>query len=207
MAKLSVTLEGAILQEIPINKPRITIGRRPTNDVVLNHLAISGEHAVISTGTGNSNDSFLEDRNSTNGTQVNGQPIKRHFLQNGDIITLAKYQLKFETDTLNQTAGQGGKVKSNEPQAPAEVKHALIKVLNGSNAGKQLVLSKELTTLGTPGVQVATISRIQNQYLIRHVEGEKSALVNERAIGKNALELKQGDVIDLSGTRLMFSFS
>ena len=120
---------------------------------------------------------------------------------------MAKYQLKFETDTLNQTAGQGGKVKSNEPQAPAEVKHALIKVLNGSNAGKQLVLSKELTTLGTPGVQVATISRIQNQYLIRHVEGEKSALVNERAIGKNALELKQGDVIDLSGTRLMFSFS
>ncbi len=194
MAKLSVTLDGAILQEIALNKSRITIGRRPTNDVVLNHLAISGEHAVVTSNGNSSNDSFLEDRNSTNGTQVNGQPIKRHFLQNGDVITLARYQLKYESEA--HTA------KSAKPTIPA-----LVKVLNGSNEGKKLVLSKELTTLGTPGVQVATISRINNSYLLRHIEGLQMTLVNDNEIGKNAFELRPSDVIELSGTRLMFEFA
>ena len=194
MAKLSVTLDGAILQEIALNKSRITIGRRPTNDVVLNHLAISGEHAVVTSNGNSSNDSFLEDRNSTNGTQVNGQPIKRHFLQNGDVITLARYQLKYESEAHN--------AKSAKPTIPA-----LVKVLNGSNEGKKLVLSKELTTLGTPGVQVATISRINNSYLLRHIEGLQMTLVNDNEIGKNAFELRPSDVIELSGTRLMFEFA
>ncbi|PRC91003.1 FHA domain-containing protein [Solimicrobium silvestre] len=199
MAKISVTLEGAILQEIPINKVKITIGRRPSNDVVLNHLAISGEHAVIET---HSNDSFLEDLNSTNGTQVNGQPVKRHFLQNGDVISLAKYKLRFEMDGMHHVINS--QFPDPNPVPGASVKHAFVKVLNGSNAGRQLVLSKELTTLGTPGVQVATITRTNNTYFLTHVEGAQSTLVNDAGIGNKVRELKQGDVIDLSGTRLMF---
>jgi len=196
MAKISVTLEGAILQEIPINKPKVTIGRRPNNDVVLNHLAISGNHAVIETQL---NDCYLEDLNSTNGTQVNGQPIKRHFLQNGDIISLAKYLIKFDADSKVK-AGSG----PESSYVPPPVKPALVKVMNGPNAGKQLALSKELTTLGSPGVQVATITRTTNTYFLTHVEGANPTLVNDVAIGNKVRELKQGDVIDMSGTQLMF---
>ena len=196
MAKISVTLEGAILQEIPINKPKVTIGRRPNNDVVLNHLAISGNHAVIELQM---NDCYLEDLSSTNGTQVNGQPVRRHFLQNGDVISLAKYLIKFESDSkLNGESSQiSGTVFT-------PVKHAFVKVLNGSNAGRQLILSKELTTLGSPGVQVATITRTNNTYFLTHVEGAKPTMVNHVAIGNKVLELKQGDLIDMSGTQLMF---
>jgi len=196
MAKISVTLEGAILQEIPINKPKVTIGRRPNNDVVLNHLAISGNHAVIELQM---NDCYLEDLNSTNGTQVNGQPVRRHFLQNGDVISLAKYLIKFESDS---------KLNGESPQISGAVstpiKHAFVKVLNGSNAGRQLILSKELTTLGSPGVQVATITRTNNTYFLTHVEGGKPTMVNDISIGNMVRELKQGDVIDMSGTHLMF---
>lgn len=194
MAKISVTLEGAVLQEIAINKPRVTIGRRPSNDVVLNHLAISGNHAVIETQL---NDFYLEDLNSTNGTQVNGQPVRRHYLQNGDVISLAKYLIKFDGDAKS----------SPEPvqRAPAaQLPPALVKVLNGSNVGRQLVLSKELTTLGSPGVQVATITRTNNKYFLTHVEGSKPTLLNQNAIGNKVQELRHGDVIDLSGTHLMF---
>ena len=194
MAKISVTLEGAILQEIAINKPRVTIGRRPSNDVVLNHLAISGNHAVIETQM---NDFYLEDLNSTNGTQVNGQPVKRHYLQNGDVISLAKYLIKFDGDART---GPG-----SAPLASAvQLKPASVKVLNGGNAGRQLVLSKDLTTLGSPGVQVATITRTNNKYFLTHVEGSKPTLINQISIGNKVQELRQGDIIDLSGTHLMF---
>ena len=196
MAKLSVTLDGAILQEIPITKPKVTIGRRPGNDIVLNHLAISGNHAVIETQM---NDYYLQDLNSTNGTQVNGQPVTRHFLQNGDVIALAKYLIKFEVDfNLKDAPGSGGSVSTTP------VKYAYVKVLNGSNAGRQLVLSKELTTIGSPGVQVATIARTHGAYFLTHVEGANPTLLNEVAIEDKAKELQQGDVIDMSGTRLMF---
>lgn len=194
MAKISVTLEGAVLQEIAINKPRVTIGRRPSNDVVLNHLAISGSHAVIEIQM---SDFILEDLSSTNGTQVNGQPVKRHYLQNGDVISLAKYLIKFD--------GASIPVMVPAKQSMADpVKYAFVKVLNGSNAGRQLVLSKELTTLGSPGVQVANITRRDQQYFLTHVEGAKPTLVNQMTIGDMVQALKHGDIIDLSGTRLMF---
>ena len=80
MAKLILSMETTMLKEIPLNKERTTIGRKPHNDIQIDNLAISGEHAVVITIL---NDSFLEDLGSTNGTFVNGQSVKKHFLQNG----------------------------------------------------------------------------------------------------------------------------
>ena len=85
MAKLILSMEGLVLKEIPLVRERTTIGRKPHNDIQIDNLAISGEHAVIVTVI---NDSFLEDLDSTNGTLVNGQPVKKHFLQDGDVIEL-----------------------------------------------------------------------------------------------------------------------
>ncbi len=92
MAKLILSMDGLVLKEIPLTKERTTIGRKPHNDVQIDNLAVSGEHAVIVTIL---NDSFLEDLGSTNGTVVNGGQIKKHFLQNNDVIELGKYKLKY----------------------------------------------------------------------------------------------------------------
>src|SRR5882672_4914934 len=96
MAKLILSLDGMVIREYPLTKERTTLGRKPHNDIVIDNLAISGEHAMIMTIL---NDSFLEDLGSTNGTLVNGQPIKKHFLQNNDVVELGKYRLKYVGDS------------------------------------------------------------------------------------------------------------
>ena len=92
MAKLILSMDGLVLKEIPLVKERTTIGRKPHNDIQIDNLAVSGEHAVIVTIM---NDSFLEDLGSTNGTMVNGNTVKKHFLQGNDVIELGKYKLKY----------------------------------------------------------------------------------------------------------------
>jgi len=95
MPKLILSMDGLVLKEIPLTKERTTIGRKPHNDIQIDNLAISGEHAVI---TSILDDAFLEDRNSTNGTYVNGQPVKKCALQNNDVVELGKYRIKFIID-------------------------------------------------------------------------------------------------------------
>src|SRR5881392_1791053 len=104
MAKLILSMDGLVLKEIPLTKERTTLGRKPHNDIQIDNLAVSGEHAVIVTIL---NDSFLEDLGSTNGTVVNGNGIKKHFLQNNDVIELGKYKLKFIGEAA-PAAGAGG---------------------------------------------------------------------------------------------------
>jgi predicted component of type VI protein secretion system len=92
MAKLILSLDGQLIKEFTVSKERTTIGRKPHNDIQIDNLAVSGEHAIIMTIL---NDSFLEDLGSTNGTLVNGQPVKKHFLQSNDTIEIGKYKLKY----------------------------------------------------------------------------------------------------------------
>ena len=99
-AKLILSMDGAVLNEYPLNKERMTIGRKAHNDIVIDNLAVSGEHAAVVTIL---NDSFLEDLDSTNGLEVNGTPTKKHFLQNNDLIEIGKYKLKYINDQAGQT--------------------------------------------------------------------------------------------------------
>lgn len=106
MAKLILTLDGVPQGEFELEKELLTIGRRPNNDIHIDNLAVSGSHAVVRTIGG---DSFLEDLDSTNGTVVNGKPIKKHILQHGDLIELGKYQLKYvSVESINSAAVSGG---------------------------------------------------------------------------------------------------
>ncbi|MFN3564793.1 MAG: FHA domain-containing protein, partial [Burkholderiaceae bacterium] len=95
MPRMVLSLDGVVLREVNLSKERTTIGRRSHNDVVIDNLAVSGEHAVV---YASGSDIYLEDLGSTNGTTVNGQPIKKHLLQSGDIVEIGKYRLKFLAD-------------------------------------------------------------------------------------------------------------
>lgn len=246
MAKLIYSLEGAFLGEFPLDKERITIGRRPTNDIHIDNLAVSGLHAAIVTI---GNDSFLEDLESTNGTLVNGKPIKKHMLRHGDVIELGKYQLKYVNEAVINAAAGGSPqdfektmiirpsamkpvsaaaAQSTTPSATAqppagstpkassatvmETKPAAseplahIQVLNGPSQGKELVLSKALTTLGKPGVQVAVITRRPQGYFITHVEGQNHPVVNGVSVGAQAHPLNDHDIIELAGVKMEFFF-
>lgn len=245
MAKLILSIEGMVLKEIPLTKERTTIGRKPHNDVQIDNLAISGEHAVVISIL---NDAFLEDLHSTNGTFVNGQLISKHFLQNGDTIELGKYCLKYLSETVQSAAGQDfektmilrpGMIMPPEPApvsgtampapgtasmplatartaavaspiapppvaAPPVLPSGVIQILSGANAGKQLELTKTLTTLGKPGVLVVAIARRPHGYFMTYVEGASFPVINGNSIGTTAYSLSDHDVIELAGTRMEF---
>lgn len=313
MAKLILSLDGMVLREYPLTKERTTIGRKPHNDVVIDNLAVSGEHAMIMTIL---NDSFLEDLGSTNGTLVNGQPIKKHFLQNNDVVELGKYKLKYHSEvvaaaqpaeqdfektmvlrappiapaapdasappapvvaasapapkTLRDTvidpaqandlsttdvgkaaapapqvepavavaapaasrpapaavppstvvataAAMAGGAEVAAPAAEAPVSPAppsaapsggvgIIQILSGPSAGKELPLTKALTTLGKPGVQVAVIARRPQGYFITHVEGSTYPVLNGKSLDAQAHALSDHDVVELAGVKMEFFF-
>jgi hypothetical protein len=102
MAKLILSLENKFLNQYPLDKALTTIGRRTTNDIHIDNLAVSGEHAAISKI---GKDYYIEDLASTNGTLVNAQRIKKHFLQHADIIELGKYQIKYINEATSSNLG------------------------------------------------------------------------------------------------------
>src|SRR5437588_3119234 len=108
-------------REIPLTRERIRIGRRPDNDIPLPFPAVSGEHAVIVTIL---SDSFLEDLGSTNGTVVNGNPVKKHFLQNNDVIELGKYKLKFVGEAAPAASGEKADFEKTMVLRPSAMKAA-----------------------------------------------------------------------------------
>ena len=228
MAKLILSMDGLVLKEIALDKERLTIGRKPHNDIQIDNLAISGEHAVVVTIL---KDSFLEDLNSTNGTLVNGQPIKKHILRNNDIVELGKYRLKYmvgeaeASGDFERTAmvrpgmarvasemelapAGGSPTRSNIGLAsnatPNTLPGAAIQLLNGPNAGKELELTKTLTTLGKPGLQVAVIARRPHGYFITHVEGKQFPLLNGQALDAQAHPLGDHDVVEIAGIKMEF---
>jgi len=281
MAKLILSMDGLVLKEIPLSKERTTIGRKPHNDIQIDNLAVSGEHAVIVTILA---DSFLEDLGSTNGTFVNGKTVKKHFLQSNDVIELGKYKLKYvsevlpgaakavdfektmvlrpgamkkppapqphaaagaphgSADTMPTGVGQAagapaaaGAPKTHSdtqvgmaplagatpaaappagvttpaaaPPAPAApMRRAMLQLLSGANAGKELELTKPLTTLGKPGVQVAVITRRPQGFFITHVEGANKPTVNGKTIELQAHALNDRDLIELAGVKVEFFF-
>ena len=89
----------------------------------------------------------------------------------------------------------------------AAVKKAKLQVLSGAFAGREVELSKALTTLGRPGVQVAAITRRAEAYYIVHVDSGKDGdfpLLNGTPIGAQATKLNDNDVIQLAGVKMGF---
>src|SRR4051812_41994460 len=115
MAKLIMSLDNAVIREVPLDKERFTIGRKAHNDIQIDNLAVSGEHALIVTIL---NDSFLEDLGSTNGTLVNGNPVKKHILQTNDVIEIGKYKLKFVSEAPTGAASVADFEKTMVLRAP-----------------------------------------------------------------------------------------
>lgn len=234
MGKLVVSLDGVVIKEVQITKDKTSLGRRPYNDIVIDNLAVSGEHAVLQlVGT----DVFIEDLNSTNGTYINGKAVKKQLLAHNDTVEIGKYKIKYlleegsdyektmilrpgtplatalssaqggmssvgapssaPTPSFASTLGSG--FGSLTPQSPAS-----IKVLNGAAAGREVALTKVVTTVGKPGVQVASITKRPGGYVFAHVEGAARPTVNGNPVANDPVHLKSGDVIELAGTQMQF---
>ncbi|MFP8781130.1 FHA domain-containing protein [Hydrogenophaga sp. RWCD_12] len=203
MPKMIVSIDGVVIKEVQLTKDRTTLGRRPYNDIVIDNLAVSGEHAVMQMSGA---EVFLEDLNSTNGTYVNGKAIKKQQLQNGDTVEIGKYKIKFVHDGASDghektTVINSGAVVGAEP---AMVGNAAIRVMSGAAAGREVPLVKVVTTIGKPGVAVAAITRRPHGYVVALVEGAVKPTINGTALTTEAVNLHNGDLIELAGTQMQF---
>lgn len=224
MPKMIVSIDGVVIKEVQLTKERTTLGRRPYNDIVIDNLAVSGEHAVLDM-TGD--DVYLEDLNSTNGTYINGKAAKKQLLVHGDTIEVGKYKIKFLGETTDDgfektrlfkpssattrapAAPLAAPPSATLPAAPgaehlAGELRASIKVLSGAASGREVPLTKVVTTVGKPGVAVAAITRRQRGFVVHHVEGVGNPSLNGTPIGAEPVALKSGDLIELAGTQMQF---
>ncbi len=202
MPKITVSIDGVMVKEVPLIKDRTTIGRRPYNDIVIDNLAVSGEHAVMQMS---GSEVFLEDLNSTNGTHVNGTTIKKQALKNGDSIGIAKYTITFSGRSTAVRAEKTSAMSLGGVAATSQTwNNAAIKVMTGSAAGYEVPLIKVVTTVGKPGIAVAAITHRSTDYVIGLIEGVVKPLINGRVLGDDAVSLTHGDVIELAGIQMQF---
>lgn len=187
MSKLIISRDNQVVRQVELGERRMTIGRHPDNDIVIANGAVSARHAAI---TRSGDQAVLEDLGSSNGTFVNGRRVAQAVLAPGDRAAIATFEVEF---VAGETA----------PATPAPL--GCIEILNGASAGKTLSLLKPLTTLGSPGVLMVVISRHPEAYYIAQVQGDAVARINDDAVGATPRALRDGDLLELTGTRMRFA--
>lgn len=144
MSKLVLHEENDGTREFPLDRERITLGRKAQNDIHLDGSAVSGIHAVIITL---GSDSFLEDLNSTNGTRVNQKSVHKCVLHDGDEIKIAGYKFTFVSEVVAQNSP--GRTLSATPN-PHLVTHANQTALDAITLMPELTELRSSTAMGMP---------------------------------------------------------
>ncbi len=191
--KLVLSTAHRLLRRIAIDRPRLTIGRRPYNDVMLDDLTVSGEHAVLHTENG---ESTIHDLHSRNGTLVNGAPVSQRTLIDGDRIEIGIYRLHY---VLERAPAEAAEPPAMDPDTVAR-----LVMLAGPQAGSTVRLERPIVSVSNGSGQVAVIARRRVGFVLTHLEGPTYPLVNGEPIGLVAHPLKQADLIELAGTIFQF---
>jgi len=221
MAKLVLSANGTVVHQRFIESGRVAIGREADNELTIDDPAVAPRHAVI---VAVGNDHILEDLQSGAGTLVNGTRISRHILQHGDVARFGAFHLRYlnpkataeadlertmlirGVDKLLEPArrSEGPPEPGRAPSRRASVRFptAHVAILQGSCSGETLPLDRVIATFGTPGRQVAVITRRPHGVFLTHVEGRRRARLNGRPVGLEPRSLRHGDVIEVGDTKL-----
>lgn len=217
MSKLVIKLNDEIVDHVTIEPGTMKIGRKAACTIVLDDLAVSGEHAHIFTV---GDDSFVQDLSSTNGTYVNRARVGKHHLRHGDIIGIGRYTLLYlhsatvrpaESIAADQarTVIIGPESVEAALAAPAAaVPPAVLHILDSKTNRRPIELTKTVTNLGKTGKPAAVIVRGAEGYRLRPGlrpgDNTEKPKVNGRPVPATGVKLRNGDIIDVAGTRLQF---
>ncbi len=236
MPKLVIKFDGVVIDQIVMRQGDMAIGRRPGSDILLDNLAVSGNHATIFTV---GNDSFVQDLNSTNGTLVNNKRISKHHLTNGDEIVIGKHSLSYVDENATRPPSDLAKTMIITPQkfeemaasaaenaqaaraaekpavppvvapapaaAPVSMRIGSIFILSGANSGKRIDLVKSTTNLGRAGKMAGVIIRNSiGRYTLLPGGDGGTPILNGKPVPGRGEELKNGDIIEVAGSRMQF---
>jgi hypothetical protein len=170
MPEIIIKYEDKILEKFITEKKRVTIGRTPDNDIVLENRAISRRHAIIEFGEQNA---IIMDNESLNGTFVNARKITEEILKDEDTITIGKYSLVYHAE-----AKKDGAIFGMDGTMVLQTKKQ-----------KELIakdkLAKELTTEAGCSILLGEVGAEDDKYPLAHavVTIGKSKLANIKAKG------------------------
>lgn len=221
--KLVLKYQGMVVMEYAITQPEFTIGRKPDNDLVIEDVAVSGQHAKIVKIQAVH---FIEDLKSTNGTFINNNRIDRKQLREGDVVTIGNHRLLFLEDVRKsapdvsatfdgsdqtvvlKTGAGGGRPKSSG-------KRAVVRIVSGRTDRAEYRLTKQLTIIGSQSdafikltgffmpKTAALISRRGDDFYVTVPKETKKVLLNDIAV-KGEAGLKDGDLLEVAGVKMYF---
>jgi len=223
MGKMIIKYNDVVIDQIALQQGDMHIGRQPGSDILLDNLAVSGAHASIFTV---GDDSFIQDQNSTNGTFINNKRVNKHHLRNGDMITIGNHTLIYvnesavnpvpdlartvvvrpeQASAMLSTAAPGGTAVAEQPGAKARTRAGAIFILSGASSGKRIDLLKAVTNLGKAGKRAGVINRNPDgSYVLTSGGAEVNPKLNGAAVDADGKELRNGDIIEISGSRMQF---
>ncbi len=121
MPKLVDCTTGRARGEFPVDKDRMVIGSKPSNEILLENVNADKEHAVII----RCGDLYvIEDLGSATGTLVSERPISKLLLSDGDLISVGNCQLRFVEEEVKRADAAPGKAKAAEAGNPAAAAQA-----------------------------------------------------------------------------------
>ncbi len=204
MARLIITHQGTVIKEYDLSKEKVTVGRKPSNDIILDDPTVSGVHAAFL----HMQHTYIEDMKSTNGIKLNGKTVNKRQLNHGDIVQIGQHEFKFIDDAVQdfeKTVVIAPPVQeSTEKKKPVV---ASVVICKGSKEGESIALNKPYTKLGSAS-QVAVIARRgQSYYLMPMTGGAQgdSPKLNGSQIGAESMLLSDGDIIEVAVTQLKFT--
>ena len=220
MAKLIMTLDGAVIREYPIEKETVSIGRKHGNDLQLNDLTVSGRHSLI---TVSGETAYVDDLGSTNGTLLNGARVAKAVIKHGDIIQVGNFQFTYFDNNIAQYEPtmfvraeiEDTQIMQANPPKNSDARGeplAAVRILNGPLAKKVLELRKPFNTLGFNGVKMAMIARTNSGYTITTIQNNKlrrsndTPLINGKLLETQSQQLNDHDIIELAGTQMEFFY-
>lgn len=200
MAKLLLSSEGRILEEISLDKDSIIIGRKSSNDIHIDSMAVSGKHArIVKIGESY----FVEDLGSTNGTFVNAEKITQSAFGEDDIITLGTFTLKLKLPKT-PASNLNGHAKLNG----SADQHAHLQIVDATESDEKIIpITGKITTIGKPGVHVAAISQHSDGFYFAHVDGgdtDATSILNDNPVDSKSIQLHDNDVLEVAGVKMTF---
>lgn len=215
MEKLVITQDGAEVREVLLENEEFIIGRDLDSDIPLNDLAVSRKHAWISRINA---DLYIEDLNSTNGTQLNNRPVTRHLLKGGDCLSIGDFTLRLigddpaEQDDIEeavviQPLEKKAATLGRSSQWKLSPKVATLRFFRGPFKGSSDRIERSLYTLGRPGEDVAVIARRSKGFYLLHIGGVRYPRINDQEIEPSGgVQLQEGDMLEVGENLAEISF-
>ncbi|GEM_PF-948187 len=211
MARLELVENEKVVEVWDLAAQETLIGRERGCGVHLANPAVSRRHARVVRMYG---DYYLEDLGSTNGVSLNARRIRKHLLKDGDILQITPFRLRFVAtpadSEINEKDPDKTLVLRRSPSRtvpPARPQKACVRYIEGERQGEIRGIEQGLFTVGTPGSELAVISRRANGYFLLHLGGRQVTRLNGKKIQGGGVRLSSGDHIQVGDTRLEFFFA